>query len=182
MSRTAWALLLLAGCSGVDPDVKSPDPYERYAGVRQQVADQGVRAVPQAVALLEDPHYLVVMGALEALASLHDPEFLQHVAPKLKHPHPMVRAQACATLAALRSPGGLPLVAEALADGEIQVRRAAVKALVVFGEKPEARRALARAVADGDPGVSLLAHEGLQALTGSKEVPQKREAWEKALP
>ncbi len=178
----AALLIFLASCSGPEADTKSREPYERYLRVRKLARRPDAESMAEVVRLLDDPHYLVVTGALETLAKIGDPAFLQHAAPKIKHGHPMVRAQACAALAAIRNEEGIPAIREAMKDADASVRRAAVKALAAFGPRPETVRALAEAVGDNDPGVALAAHEALQGLTGRKDVPRAREAWEKAVP
>jgi HEAT repeat protein len=172
------ALLLLSSCGGPEANPTGRDPYERYLAVREYGE---ARQAARAAEMLEDPHFLVVTGALEALAAIGDPAFLQHAASRVQHQHPMVRAQACATIAAIRNPEGLPALAICLKDADAGVRRAAVKALGAFGARPEARKALVETVGDADPSVALMAHEKLQDVTGRRDVERSAEAWTKAL-
>jgi HEAT repeat protein len=182
MRRAFLAVLVaLASCSGQEADVKSRDPYERYLGVKELADQRDAAAMAEVVRLLDDPNFLVTVGSLEVLALIGHKEFLQHAVPRLKHNHPMVRAQACTTIAAIRNEEGLPPLAEALKDPDGSVKRAAVKALQMFGNRPETVRALVEAVGDKDPGVSLLAHEALQAMTGRLDVARARDAWGQAL-
>lgn len=176
------ALLLLAACGGPEANVESRDPYERYLGVSELPYRGDAEAVRETVRFLDDPHYLVVVGALESLARLGDPAFLQHPASKLDHPHWMVRAQACATIGAIGNPEGVPLLTARLQDSSTRVRRAAVKALARFGDRPEAVRALVEAVGQEDPSVSFMAHEKLVKVTGRTDVERSREAWSKVAP
>jgi HEAT repeat protein len=175
------ALLFLSACCGLEPDPRSRDPYARYLGVKELGERRDAASVAEIVRLLEDPHYLVVMGAVEALGMIGHKEFIQHVAPQLKHRHPMVRAAACVILAALRNEEAVPAVIESLQDPDAGVRRSAVKSLPRFGRRPDVTGALAQAVGDKDPGVSLLAHEALQGLTGMSDVERKPDAWTRAL-
>jgi HEAT repeat protein len=173
--------LFLAACSGSEANVKSADPYERYLGVKELAVVRTEAAAAVIVQLLADPHYLVVLGALEAIATRHDPAFFQHVPPLLKHAHPLVRGQACITLGALGDVQAGPVLVQTLADPEATVRREAVKALARLGKRPEVLAALVGAVGDRDPSVSLTAHEKLQELTGLADVARRKDAWEKAI-
>jgi HEAT repeat protein len=177
---TSGMLLLLAGC-GTSPDLASPEPYPRYLGVRELAETPDAPSVAEIVRRLEDPHPLVVVGALEALAAIGHPEFLQHVAPKLGHDDVLVRRQACATLAAIRNEAGIPRLLEAMKDPDAHVRRGAVKALAAFGKRAESLPALQGALADEDPGTARLAHEALAELTGRTDVAPTPDAWREAL-
>lgn len=181
MRKAAALLALLSACSGPEPNPRSSDPYERYLGAKE-MAGNGASNVPEIVKLLEDPHYLAVLGALEALGEIGDKDFLPTVAPLLKHGHPLVRAQACATLAGIMNPDGIPALAETLAkDADASVRRSAAKALASFGPRPDVLAPLVEAVADKDASVSLMAHEKLEELTGKTDLPRSKSAWQKAL-
>jgi len=174
------ALLLLAACGGPNANLKSADPYERYLGEMELKDRSDAATTAEVVSLLEDPHFLVVVGALEVLASRGRPEYLQHVLPKLKHKHPFVRQAACAAVVSLHAEEGIPDLIKTLQDPEPGVRRSALKALGAFG-KPEALRALVEAVADKEPSVSYMAHRLLCTATKREDVPQSREAWAQAL-
>jgi HEAT repeat protein len=183
MNRFCWAFFLLpASCCGPEPDRASRDPYERYLGVRELAAERTAASVAEAVRLLDDPHPLVAVGALETLADYGDKDFLQHVVPKLKAGAPLVRAQACAVVASLGNPDGAAPLLEVLKDPDPAVRRAAVKALAAFGSRPEVRRALVEAVGDKDASVALMAHTKLQELTGRTDVARTRDAWAATVP
>ncbi len=184
-------LVAAASCAGPEANVKSADPYERYLGVVELGEDREAGKVAEH---LQDRHYLVVTGALEALAKIGDTAFLQHPvavlhwqAPKddplSDHPyrHPMVRSQACATISAIRNPDGVAVLLAALSEPEAAVRRAAVKALATFGRLPQAVEGLVAAVGDKDPSVGLMAHEKLRELTGKGDVVRTSDAWKKAL-
>jgi HEAT repeat protein len=181
MRRPYWICLLLAACSGPEADLKSPDPYERFLGVRELEGHRDAASLSEIVKRLEDPHYLVIAGAITTLAEMGDKEFLQHLAPLLQHGHPLVRRRACEGIGRLGNPLGVAYLLKALEDPESQVRRGAVKALGAFKDAPEARRGLVAAVADKDPGVALVAHESLQRVTGRTDVPRSREAWAELL-
>jgi HEAT repeat protein len=122
-----------------------------------------------------------VVGALDHLAHLGRPEYLQHFIPKLKHKHPLVRQAACAGIGAIRNPEGVPALVEALKDPDGMVRRSALKALGKYYDQPAVRPALIEAVADKDPGVSYMAHRILSEKSGRTDVAQKRDAWAEAL-
>jgi HEAT repeat protein len=179
--RSFWcpALLLLAACGGPEPNVKSHDPYERFLGELELRERSDAEAMTELVGLLEDQHFLVVVGAIEVLAKQGRPDLLQHFIPKLKHKHPLVRQSACAAVAAVHNPEGVPPLIETLKDPDPAVRRAAVKALGQFAG-PESQAALVDAVADKDISVSYQAHLQLHERTG-KSVERKREAWIEAL-
>jgi HEAT repeat protein len=182
MRSLFWpSLLLLAACGGPEANTKSADPYERFLGEKELLGRSDVEATTELVALLEDPHFLVVVGALEVLSSRGRPELLQHVLPKLKHKHPMVRQAACEALVAIRNEEGIPGLIQALQDPEPPVRRSAVKALGAFSKKPEALRAIVEAVGDKDPSVSYMAHRMLREATKREDVPQSKDAWSQAL-
>ncbi len=181
MWRTVWPLLLAASCSGPEANLASDDPYERYLGLKELASRTDAEAVAEVVRRADDPHYLVVLGALEILAAWGRPEFLQHVAPRLRHPHAEVRRQACATVAALRNPEGIEGLAQALKDAEAAVRRDAAKALAAFGARAEVLSALLEAMGDRDAGVVYMAHTGLVAMTGRRDVPREKEAWARTL-
>ena len=184
MSRALWVvlLLLLAACRGTPPSTKSGNFYERYQAVRELRQRRDAEAIGEIVRLLDDDHPLVVTGALQSLALIGDPGFLQHIVPLFTHESPMVRAQACVAVGDLENPGATSLLLKAIKDDAVPVRREAVKAVEVFGDQARVLAALAEAVGDEDPGVALLAHEQLQALTGLDDVPRTRKAWENALP
>jgi HEAT repeat protein len=179
---TAGLLLALGACCGPEPNTKSQAPYERYLGVRELGLRHDADAVREILKLLEDPHFLVVTGGLEALGDIGRKEFLQHVLPRIRHAHPMVREYACATIARLGNEEGIPALLEALKDPETGIRRAAIRALGRFGQRPEVAKALVEAVGEKEPSVVLLAHETLQGLTGLKDVGRSKEAWSKAIP
>ena len=174
-------LLLMAACGGPEPNLRSQDPYERYLGEKELMERTDAATMAEIVTLLEDPHFLVVVGAIEFLAHQSRPEFLQHIAPKLKHPHPLVRGSACAAIGAIRNPEGVPLLIETLKDPDPAVRRAALKGLVKFPGTPELQQALIDAVADKDISVSFMAHRYLSDWKGKPNVERKREAWIEAL-
>ena len=176
------ALLLFAACGGPEANLKSTDPYERFLGVREQAAVGDAASVAEIVRRLEDPHYLVVSGALTSLADIGRPEFLQHAAPLVQHPHPMVRREACGTIARLRNPLGVPFLLKAAEDADGWVRRGAIKALGAFREVPDARRGVLKALDDPEAGVSMTAHQTLQSLTGRLDVPRTRQAWAGVVP
>jgi HEAT repeat protein len=182
MRPFTWpVLLLLAACGGPEPNLRSQDPYERFLGERELVERNDAAAMNEIVSLLEDPHFLVVVGAIDLLAHRKRPEFLQHIAPKLKHPHPLVRESACAAIADIHNPEGVPGLIETLKDSDPAVRRSALKALAKFPELPETQSALVDAVADKDISVSYMAHRLLLERTGKTGVERKREAWIEAL-
>src|SRR5262245_28151875 len=116
-------LLAAAGCGGVTPDLEGRDPYARYLAVRELAETPDAPSMARVVAALEDPAPLPVVGALETLAQLGRPEFLQHAVPKLTHAHPMVRRQACATIAAIKNADGVPLLLKSFKDPDPSVRR-----------------------------------------------------------
>ncbi len=176
-ASVAFALLLLTACGGPEANVQSPDPYERFLGVRENEGRRDAVAVAEVVRLLEDPHYLVVTGALATLAEMGQKEFLQHVVPLLSHKHFLVRREACTAIGRLRNPLGVPYLLKALDDPEGLVRRGAVKSLGTFRDVPDVRPGLLKALGDKESGVVLLAHEALQELTGRFDVPRSREAW-----
>jgi HEAT repeat protein len=181
MRALFWpALLLLAACGGPEANLKSQDPYERFLGEKELFERGDAVAMADIVACLDDPHFLVVTGALEHLAHLKRPEFLQHFVPKLKHKHPLVRQTACAGIAALHNEEGvLPLI-ETLKDPDPAVRRSALKALSTFANRGS-QKALVEAVADKDPSVSYMAHRLLCEWTGRTDVAQKKEDWAQAI-
>ncbi len=182
MRSPFWLLpLLLAACSGPDANVKSEDPYERFLGERELVGRTDAESIGQLVRLLEDPHYLVVIGAMEVLAAHERPEFLQHFVPKLKHKHPMVRQAACDAIARVHGDEGVPGVIELVKDPDAMVRRSALKALAQFPRRPDATRAMVEGVGDKDPGVSYMAHRLLSERTNRTDVKQTKEAWAEAV-
>lgn len=178
MLRILPAFLLMLSCGGPRPDLKSADPYERYLGAKALAETRDFAAL---VPLLEDRHFLVVLGALEAVAAIGEPHAFQHLPPLLNHPHPAVRGQVCATLRAVRSPEAIPVLVEALRDADPSVRREAVKALSSFGDRPEVRAALLETLSDRDPSVAFMAHEKLAELTGRRAAARHRQAWEEVL-
>lgn len=174
------ALLLLAACGGPEANLRSQDPYERFLGGRELVERTDAAAMTELVAMLEDPHFLVVTGAIEILAQQERPEFLQHYQPKVTHPHPLVRQAALIAIGRSRNAEGLPLLVQALKDPDAAVRRAALKGLWSMDSKP-AVAAMVDAVADKDPSVSYMAHRYLAERTGKTTVERKRDAWLEAL-
>src|SRR5688500_3825969 len=90
-----WIVLFLAACSGPEANVQSPDPYERFLGVRELEGRRDAAGLSEIVKRLEDPHYLVVAGAILTLAEMKEKSFLQHFAPLVQHAHPLVRRRAC---------------------------------------------------------------------------------------
>jgi HEAT repeat protein len=175
------ALLLLAACGGPEANLKSQDPYERFLGERELVEQNDPATMTEIVNLLEDPHFLVVVGALELLAHQGRPEFLQHFVPKLKHKHPLVRQAACAGLATIRNRDCVPPLVEVMKDPDPAVRRSVVKALGTYLNSPEARTAVLDALNDKDPSVSYMAHRIFREKSGRTDVPQTREAWAEAV-
>jgi HEAT repeat protein len=174
-------LLLLAACGGPEPNVKSEDPYERFLGERELLDRTDAQALAEVLVLLEDPHFLVVVGAIEVLAHQGRPEYLQHIAPKLKHKHPLVRQTACAGIAAIHNREGVPALIETLKDPEPAVRRSALKAVAAFPEAPETTTAMVEAVDDKDVSVSYMAARLLHERTGKNGVDRTRKAWSEAL-
>ncbi len=182
MRSSLWLpLLFLASCGGPVPNTKSEDPYEKFLGERELLGRTDAEAQKELVGLLEDPHYLVVIGAMEVLAEQGRPELLQHYVPKLKHKHPMVRESACACIARIQNEEGVPGRIETLKDPETSVRRAALKALAQFPTNGPAGRAMVESVADKDPSVSYMAHRLLSERTKRSDVPQTRDDWAKVV-
>jgi len=177
MLRLSWAVFLLASCSGPSADIRSADPYERYLGVRELGAER--QSHERIVKLLRDPHYLVAVGALEALADWGNPGDCLAVTFLLgaEGRDPMVRAQACITLARLGNAEAVPFLVEALKDKDAWVRREAIRALASFGARPEILKSLVDAVDDPEPSVSYMAHDQLVRLTGRTDVPRRRADW-----
>jgi len=182
MRSLFWpALLLLAACGGPEANLHSQDPYERYLGEKELLGLEDAATTAEIVGLLDDPHFLVVVGAIEHLGHRGRPEFLQHFIPKLKHKHPLVRQTACGAIAAVKNPEGVPALVETLKDPDPAVRRAALRALTWFPDHPATQPAMVNTVADKDPSVSYMAHRMLLERTGKKGVERKREAWIEAL-
>jgi HEAT repeat protein len=177
----AGSTLLLAGCGGPVPNTRSEDPYEKFLGIRELAGRTDATAIKELVGFLDDPHYLVVVGAIDVLAAHERAELIQHFVPKLKHPHPMVRQAAAAAIARIRNAEGVPGIVELLKDPEPAVRRSALKALVQFPASGAATRAIVDAVADKDPSVSYMAHRLLSERTNRKDVPQTRDDWAKVV-
>lgn len=179
-------LLLLAAaaaCGGPEANTKSTDSYERYLGVTAELGSRPDAAgMAELLAMLNDPHYLVVVGVLEVLESIGDPVFLQHAATALQHKHPMVRHYACRMISTLRQPDGATLLVRVLKeDPEPSVRRAAIKGLVRYGSDPVITAPLIEAVGDKDLSVSVCAHEALETLTEKKGMGRRVEEWRKAV-
>lgn len=182
MRSLFWpALLLLASCGGPEPNLKSQDPYERFLGEKELLERNDAVAMADIVACLDDPHFLVVVGAIEHLSHWARPEFLQHIVPKLKHKHPLVRQAACAAIGHIGSPEGIPSLVEAAKDPDPAVRRSALKALTVFPKDKAAVAAMVEAVGDKDPSVSYMAHRALVFCTGRQDVAQNKDEWAKAV-
>jgi HEAT repeat protein len=175
------ALLLLAACGGPEANPRSHDPYERFLGVRELAERTDAESIRTLVLLLDDPHYLVVVGAIEVLAAPARPELIQHFVPKLKHKHPMVRQAAAAAIATIRNEDGIPGIIELLKDPDPAVRRSALKSLAQFPRHAAARRAIVDSVADKDPSVSYMAHRLLSEITGRSDVPKTKDDWTKAV-
>jgi HEAT repeat protein len=175
--------LLPAACTGPQADPKSTDAWERYLGVVEVLGPRrDAEAMAERVRLLDDPHYLVVVGVLETFEADGDPAFLQHAVTGLRHTHPMVRQYACRLIGSLRRPEGTPILSGVLRqDADPGVRRAAVKALARYGADPVVYEALVEGVGDKDPSVVLTAHEELESLSGVKGLPRRPEAWRKAV-
>ena len=183
MWRVIGAVLLLAfcgpSCGGPDPDPESQIPYDRYLGVKELGEENGAADV---VPFLDDPHFLVVVGALEALAEIGHPEVAQHGVASLTHDHPFVREHACILLGSIGNNQAIPHLVEMLSDKNTRVQRAAIRALAAFGKRDEVVKPLIEIVGNKDPSVSLMAHDMLQKLTGREDVPQSRKEWAKVLP
>jgi HEAT repeat protein len=187
MLRRSCVLLLLSACGGPEADTRSKDPYERYLGLREIADARDTSSEPEVVRLVDDPHYLVVTGALEVMAAFGRKEYLPYALPKLevkekdreRENHPMVRSQACTTVAVCGGPEGLgPVLGVLAADPDPTVRRAAVKVLAArYGKDPRVLQALVAAVGEKDPGLSFMAHQKLCELTGRKDIPRSRDAW-----
>ena len=179
MRRSIAAVLLLASCGGPDANPESRSPYARYLGVKELGREKGAVAV---VPFLEDPHFLVVVGALEALADIGHADFAQHGVAALKHVNPFVREHACVMLASIRNDQAIPYLIEMLHDPEASVQRAAIKSLALFGTRDDVILPLVKTVGNKDASVSLMAHDMLRMLTGRDDVPQSRKEWAKVLP
>jgi len=187
MRRLPWICLLLGACSSPEPDTHSKDPYERYLGLKEIAETRDVASEAEVVRLIDDPHYLVVTGALEVMAAFGRKDYLPYALPKLqvkekekdRENHPMVRSQACATVAVCAGPEGLEAVLGVLRDDpDPGVRRSAVKVLADrYGREPRVRRTLVDTVGDKDPSISNMAHLKLRELTGRQDIPRSREAW-----
>lgn len=179
--RPVWIWLFLAACSGPEANLASADPYERFLGVRELEGRRDAAGISEIVERLQDPHYLVVAGAIQTLAELREKDFLQHIAPLTAHPHPIVRRRACDGLFLIGNPAGVPFLLKAMEDVDPQVRRGAVQSLGGFKTVPEAVRGVLAAMGDKDPGVVLLAHQKLEKITGRTDVARTKEAWAEIL-
>jgi HEAT repeat protein len=184
MSRALPLLLLVlpaAGCGGIAPDLDGREPYARYLAVRELAETPDAPSMARVVAALDDPHPLVTTGALETLAALGRPEFLQHAVPRLQHASPMVRRQACATIAAIRNPDGLAFLLKSFRDPEPGVRRGAFQAAASFGSRPETVKGLLEGLDEKDASTRMAAHEALKVATGKTAPLRTRESWEETL-
>lgn len=182
MRSLFWAMLvLLAACGGPEPNVKSQDPYERFLGELELQENNDAASMAELLVLLDDPHFLVVAGAIEVLAHQKRPEFLQHLLPKLKHKHPLVRQTACAGIAEIHNPEGVPGLVECLKDPDPGVRRSALKAVAAFPEVPETTTAMIDAVDDKDVSVSYMAARLLHQRTGKDGIKRTKKDWAEAL-
>jgi len=122
----------------------SDDPDEM---VRAEVADVLVawgkdvvlEPVQKALAAAPAPHSATVL--LETLARLPDPANRAYLQPWLTHEDGQVRAAAAMALAALCKDDDLPQLQQALAEDDIQVQRAIMRALCAPAAGPVAEQA-----------------------------------------
>src|SRR5438552_1917806 len=103
-SGPAWGVL----GSGAQP--RKQGPLRTLSRLQELSGKRDAKTVAELVKFLDDPHYLVVIGAIEKLTKIGHKEFLQHFAAKLKHDHPMVRSSACKAIATIRNEEGIPLL------------------------------------------------------------------------
>ncbi|HXX93044.1 MAG TPA: HEAT repeat domain-containing protein [Planctomycetota bacterium] len=187
MRPLPWLLVLLGACSGPEADTHSKDPYERYLGLKEIAENRDVASESEVVRLLDDPHFLVVTGALEVMAAFGRKDYLPYALPKLqvrekekdRENLPMVRSQACLTVATCGQAEGLePILGVLRGDPDLGVRRAAVKVLADrYGKDPRVLQALVDTVGEKDPSLSYMAHLKLCELTGRQDVARSKAAW-----
>ncbi|MEV5413028.1 fumarate reductase/succinate dehydrogenase flavoprotein subunit [Thermopolyspora sp. NPDC052614] len=118
------------------------------------------KPAPALRALAADPDPLVRAAALEASGATGDPLEAEAVAA-VRDPAWQVRVGAARSLSAAAPEVALPPLIEALADPNLDVRKAAVLALTRWASHPEAAAALRDATTDPDADVRAYARRAL---------------------
>ncbi|MFH8659588.1 fumarate reductase/succinate dehydrogenase flavoprotein subunit [Streptomyces afghaniensis] len=136
---------------------------ERPAHDTTAAADPAADAIEAALTgLLDDPDALVRAAAYGALGTTGCPEPLTaRAVAALSESAWQVRAGAATALSVADPEVAVPALAKALADGNADVRKAAVLALTRHGTTEEARAALATATTDSDADVRAYAGRAL---------------------
>ena len=102
----AAILAASAGCSFVDENPRSADPYERYLGALRLVEEGDPVEMRYLFSMLRDPNPLALDGAVIAIGEMGEPEHAGDLAAVLtpgpdrkEATTPMVRSDACRALA-----------------------------------------------------------------------------------
>ncbi|MGI8335496.1 HEAT repeat domain-containing protein [Actinomadura scrupuli] len=120
-------------------------------GLGRLGTETGVAALAQ---LITDHDPVVRMAAIEAAAELGVPEALaSRVVTAIAHTSWQVRKRAAVALGAAPPDVAINPLIRALGDRIVDVRRAAVRSLERWADRPEVAGALTAALTDPDPGV-----------------------------
>lgn len=176
----------------VEPDPHGDEAEARAAWLRTLEPPLEPAEHSRVVELLDDSHPSPRQDALIVIARTGDPSLYPLIQPKFKDEAAEVRRAACRAAQILGSPAAIPDLAERARtrSEDLWVRQQATEALVSFGDRKEAIRALIDVLNDGggarpkapdaligETTVVHTAHSGLVRLTGKADLSDDRSAW-----
>lgn len=178
--KRAVILLLLASCGGLDADIKSSHPFERFLGLLELEKGGGKKNAPQIATFLNDPDPVVRKGAVDILCRLKSAEFEPQVWKLTTDSDALVRESVIEFEKSSRNSARLTeVLAIALADQSTAVRIRALEFASMFSSdfRQQVIDTLLKCYDSDDPSVSYAAHVHLIEITGQKDAPWRTANW-----
>lgn len=175
-------VLALAACGTHSADIQSSDPYEQYLWLIRLGKGASDKEIEQVTISASSQARMAREGAMRAVGHIGKQELAPLAFAHLGDPEPNVRTAAIEALGELQSEGAQPKIQEKLrVDSIAEVRRAAAKALRSFPANRSAAQDLVAALKDADGGVTVLAHETLQKISGQEIARGDTKGWQEWL-
>lgn len=177
--KRALILLLLAACGGLDPDINSSHPYERYLGLLE-LEKAGKKNAAQVASFLNDPDPLVRKGAVDVLNRSKCMEFEPQVWKLVTDTDALVRESVIEFEKTARTSARLTdILSIALTDTSSTVRIRSLEFARLFSveARDQVVETFLKCYESDDPAVSFAAHTHLLEITGRKDAEWRTANW-----